>query len=183
MNRTHNIKDKLPEYGQSIFAQMTFFANAHNAINLAQGFPEEDGPPELLQFLGEAAQKGFNQYAPMTGLPGLNKAIADKWQKEYGIQLDPKENIQISPGATQAIFTALQALVHPGDEVIVFTPAYDSFIPGIKLAGGKAVVVPTYKPDFEPDWEKFEAAISPKTKAVLVNTPHNPSGRCFSEED
>lgn len=178
-----NIKDKLPNTGQSIFSKMSALSTQYDAINLAQGFPEEDGPEELLHAIGKAAKNGFNQYAPMPGLLELRTAIANKWESEYQINLSLEENIQVTAGATQALFTTLQALIHPGDEVIVFTPAYDSFIPGIKLAGGKEVAVPLSSEDFSPDWEAFEAAISVHTKAVIVNTPHNPSGRCFTCDD
>lgn len=178
-----HIKDKLPNTGQSIFSEMTALSNQYDAINLAQGFPEEDGPEELLKAIGDAAKNGFNQYAPMLGLLDLRKAIANKWKSEYNINLSIEQNIQVTAGATQAIFTTLQALIHYGDEVIVFTPAYDSFIPGIKLAGGKEVAVPLSSEDFSPDWEAFEAAISEQTKAVIVNTPHNPSGRCFTRTE
>jgi methionine aminotransferase len=162
---------------------MSALAQEHNAINLSQGFPDFHIDEHLSQSLGDAARNGFNQYAPMTGLPALRQAISANFKKRYNLDIDADNEITVTPGATYAIYTAFTAILSPGDEVIVLEPAYDSYIPNIEMNGAKVVPVSLSAPDFQVDWNKVKDAITPKTKAIIVNTPHNPTGATWTKED
>lgn len=177
------ITSKLPNVGTTIFTTINQLANAHNAVSLSQGFPNFDPDPELLQLVSEAYKKGHNQYAPMQGVLSLREAISEKIESLYGSYYRPESEITITAGATQAIFTTIAAFVHPGDEVIVIEPAFDCYEPAIALFGGKMVAVPLEGNDFKMNWTAFKSAIGPKTKMVIINTPHNPTGTIWSESD
>ena len=174
---------RLPRVGTTIFTVMSALAQQHGAINLSQGFPDFDAPAELVALLGEAARAGHNQYAPMAGMPVLREAIAQKVQALYGAVADPGEEITITAGATQALFTAIAALVHPGDEVIAFTPVYDSYGPSVELQGGRMVYADLAPPAYKPDWAQVAALITPRTRMIILNSPHNPSGSVWSADD
>lgn len=180
--RTPALPSRLPQVGTTIFTVMSALAQQHGAINLGQGFPDFDCDPKLIDAVEAAMRRGDNQYPPMAGVPALRQAVADKIAALYGHRYDAETEITITAGATQAIFTALLAVVHPGDEVIVLTPCYDSYLPNIALCGGIARTVPL-RDDFRPDFAAIAAAITPRTRALLVNTPHNPSGTVWSEDD
>ena len=167
----------------SIFAVMSGLAQQHNAINLSQGFPDFHIDEQLSHLLGEAARTGHNQYAPMPGLPALRQAIATNFMKRYGLDIDADNEITITPGATYAIYTAFTTILQPGDEVIVLEPAYDSYIPNIEMNGAKAIPIALEAPLFKVDWNRIKDAISPKTRAIIVNTPHNPTGAIWSRKD
>lgn len=167
----------------SIFAVMSGLAQQHNAINLSQGFPDFNIDDRLAGLLSEAAHKGFNQYAPMPGLPILRNAIAADWLKRYGLTIDADNEITVVPGSTYGIYTAFAAVLQPGDEAIILEPAYDSYLPSIEMNGAKAVPVPLSAPTFQVDWDRVKAAITPKTRAIIVNTPHNPTGAIWSRQD
>ena len=177
------IESKLPSVGTSIFSVMTQLAERHQAVNLSQGFPDFEPPPRLIELVGEHLAGGHNQYAPMAGVPALREAIAAKLKRIYGIQVDAENDVTVAPGATQAIFCAIQAIIRPGDEVLVFDPAYDCYEPAITLAGGSAVHLPLTLPDFSIDWERLDSALSDKTRLLILNTPHNPSGAMLSASD
>src|SRR4051812_1369909 len=162
---------------------MSALAQQYNAINLSQGFPDFHIDERLSELLGEAARTGHNQYAPMAGLPVLRKAIAANFKARYGIDTDPDNEITITPGATYAIYTAFTAILRPGDEAIVLEPAYDSYLPNIEMNGAKAVPVALSAPDFRVDWNKVRDAITPKTTAIIINTPHNPTGAIWDKQD
>jgi methionine aminotransferase len=175
---------KLPRVGTTIFTVMSQLAAQHDAVNLGQGFPDFDCDPLLQQRLTQAMQSAHNQYAPMTGVPALRDAIARKNQALYGYRHDPDMEITITAGATQALMTAILALVHAGDEVIVLEPVYDSYVPAIVLAGGTPVFVPLdHARGYAPDWERVRAAVTRKTRLILINFPHNPTGRVLRDED
>ncbi len=174
---------KLPSIGTTIFTTMSQLATQTGAINLSQGFPDYDGPEALREAVNRHIAAGHNQYAPMTGLPALREQIALKIARLYGRQVGVDSEVTVTPGATQAIFCAIQALIHPGDEVIVFDPSYDSYDPGVTLAGGRCVHVPLASGDFAIDWQRLEAALSPRTRLIILNTPHNPSGALISREE
>lgn len=167
----------------TIFAVMSALATKHGAINLSQGFPDFPVDERLGQLLFEAVQNGFNQYAPMPGLPALREAISADFGRRYGLKIDPEKEITITPGATYAIYTAFATILEPGDEVIVLEPAYDSYIPNIEMCGAKAVCVRLPAPSFKPDWEQIRAACTARTKAIIVNTPHNPTGAVWAQSD
>lgn len=167
----------------TIFTVMSTLAQEHQAINLSQGFPDFPLEEGLVDLLREAAASGFNQYAPMPGLLQLREAIAADLQKRYALHTDPVHEITITPGATYAIYTALSAILQAGDEVIILEPAYDSYIPNIQMLGAKAVPVALRAPDFRVDWDQVKAAISRATRAILVNTPHNPTGTTWDRSD
>jgi methionine aminotransferase len=169
--------------GTTIFTVMSALAQEHNAINLSQGFPDYHIDEQLAHTLGEAARNGFNQYAPMPGLPQLRQAIALDFKKRYGVNVDPDTEITVTPGATYGIYTAFTAILQPGDEAIVLEPAYDSYIPNIEMNGAKAVTISLSAPDFLVDWNKIKDAITPKTRAIIVNTPHNPTGAIWQRSD
>ncbi|MCP9765452.1 methionine aminotransferase [Lacihabitans soyangensis] len=176
-------KSKLPNLGTTIFTTMSALAAEHGALNLSQGFPNFAADPELLRLLGEYSTHGFNQYAPMTGVRELREQLSLKTKKLYGAHYDSETEVTISSGATEAIFAAIAATVSAGDEVIVFEPAYDSYLPAIDLCGGIPVYITLHYPDFQIDWDLVKSKISPKTKMIIVNTPHNPTGSVFSEND
>lgn len=180
---TPTIASRLPQVGTTIFTVMSALAQQHNAVNLGQGFPDFDCDPRLLDAVNAAMRRGLNQYPPMAGVLPLREAVARKIARIYGHGYDPVNEITITAGATQAILTAILAIVHPGDEVIVLDPCYDSYEPNIELAGGRAVHVPLTPRTFRPDFERIGAAISPRTRAILINTPHNPSATVWSAED
>lgn len=179
---TPQIHSKLPQVETTIFTVMSKLGMDYGAINLSQGFPSFDGSPELRSLVCSYIQKGYNQYAPMTGVPALRETIADKSYACYGIQYHPEDEVTVTTGATEAIFTAITTVVRPGDEVIVFEPAYDSYVPAIELCGGIPVFI-MMKPPYEMDWTMVKEMISPKTRLIIINTPHNPSGRVLSNED
>jgi len=174
---------KLPETGTTIFTVMSALAQEHGAINLSQGFPNFDPDPALRNLVTQAMNTGQNQYAPMQGLPELRQVLADKILSLYGCQVNPDTEITITAGGTQAIFTAAGALIHPGDEAIIFDPAYDCYAPAVKIFGGTVRSIGLRGPDFAIDWKQVEDAISPRTRVIFINTPHNPLGRAFSAED
>lgn len=169
--------------GNSIFSVMSSLAQQYLAINLSQGFPDYPIDERLAALLGEAARKDFNQYSPMPGLPALRQAVSAGFRTRYGIEVDPDTEITITPGATYGIYTALTAILQPGDKVIVLEPAYDSYIPNIEMNGAIAIPVALEAPGFRVDWNKIKAAIGPGVKAIIVNTPHNPSGAIWEQAD
>lgn len=177
------ISSKLPDIGTTIFSTVSAMAVKHQAVNLSQGFPDFQPDPALLQLLVEASAEGHHQYAPMPGLPLLREGISNRVTSRDGNTYHPDTEITITSGATEALFSICQALIHPGDEVILFSPAYDSYEPGIRLAGGIPVYVPLTFPKFGIDWERVRKAITPRTKGILLNHPHNPSGATLSSED
>ena len=177
------LTSRLPEVGTTIFSVMSALASEHGALNLSQGFPDFDAPAELLSLLDQHARAGHNQYAPMTGVPVLREAIAAKVSTLYGAQYDVDAEITVTAGATQAIFTAVAALVHPGDEVIVFTPVYDSYAPSVELQGGKVVYAHLTLPEYRPDWDEVARLITPRTRMIILNSPHNPTGTVWTAED
>lgn len=174
---------KLPQLGTTIFTRMSQLAAEHGAINLSQGFPDFDGPEALREALARAVRDGHNQYAPMIGLPALREQIAVKVQQCYGRTVVVDEEITVTPGATEALFCAIQVLVRPGDEVILLDPSYDSYAPSVVLAGGTCVHVPLQLPDFSIDWQRLQDALSPRTRLLILNSPHNPSGAVLAMED
>lgn len=177
------IHSKLPAQGVTIFSIMTAMAHRLNALNLSQGFPDFDAPPALLQALSQATLDGFNQYAAGDGLLALREQLAQLFLKRDQIQLDPITEITITPGATIGIFSAIQAIIHQDDEVIIFDPSYDSYAPSVQLVGGKAIHIPLNAPEFSVDWNQVKSAITDKTRMVIVNTPHNPTGAIWSKQD
>lgn len=181
--RTPAITSRLPNVGTTIFTVMSALAQQHGAVNLGQGFPDFDCDPRLLDAVSQAMRAGLNQYPPMAGVPSLREAVAAKIEAMYGRRYDAGSEITITAGATQAIITAILAIVHPGDEVIVLDPCYDSYEPNIELAGGRAVHVPLTPRSFRPDFARIGAAISQRTRAIVVNTPHNPSATVWSAAD
>ena len=181
--RTPVLSSRLPRVGTTIFSVMSALAAEKNAVNLGQGFPDFDCDPQLVNAVTDAMQRGQNQYPPMTGVPALREAVATKIAALYGRRYDAGSEITITAGATQAILTIILAIVHPGDEVIVLDPCYDSYVPNIELAGGVAVRVPLTPGTFRPDFDKIAAALSPRTRAIIVNSPHNPSATVWSRAD
>ena len=181
--RTPAFPSKLPNVGTTIFTVMSALAAEHKAVNLGQGFPDFECAPELVNAVTAAMQAGHNQYPPMTGVPMLREAVARKIEALHGRAYNPNTEITITAGATQAIITAILAIVHAGDEVIVLDPCYDSYVPNIELAGGKAVRVPLTPGTFRPDFAKISAAITPRTRAILINSPHNPSATIWTAEE
>ena len=180
---TATLQSRLPAVGTTIFTVMSALATQHQAVNLGQGFPDFACDPALVDEVTRAMQAGHNQYPPMAGVAALREAVAAKIESLYGRSYRALDEITITAGATQAILTAVMALVHPGDEVIVLEPCYDSYQPNIVLAGAVAVRVPLTPGSFRPDFAKIAAAISPKTRAIIINTPHNPSGTVWSQAD
>jgi methionine aminotransferase len=183
MSVTGLIRSKLPSTGVSIFTTMTRLADEHGAINLSQGFPDFDCDPALVETVAKYLRSGCNQYAPMPGVKALREAIAAKVEALYGRRYDPETEVLITAGATEGIFSALSALVHPGDEVILFEPAYDSYLPAVQLSGGEARVVTLHAPDYRIDWDAVRAAVSPRTRVILLNSPHNPTGTILTRAD
>jgi len=178
-----HIQSKLPHTETSIFAVMSGLANEYGAINLSQGFPDFAVSKELIDLIHHYMSAGKNQYAPMPGVPELRKAIADKIFKLYARKIDADDEITITAGATQALFTAITAMVGPGDEAIIFEPAYDSYDPAIKINGGVPRYISLKAPDFRIDWEEVKKTINEKTKLIIINTPNNPGGFVFEAED
>ena len=179
---TPAIVSKLPKVGTTIFTVMSALANQYRSVNLGQGFPDFDCDPRLLDAVDQAMRAGQNQYHPMSGVAELRQAIAAKIRALYGATYHPDTEITVTAGATQAIFTAIMAVVQPGDDVIVIEPMYDSYLPNIVLAGANPVCVPMTD-EFTIDWSRVEAAVTARTRAILVNTPHNPSGRILRDDD
>jgi methionine aminotransferase len=181
--RTPPITSKFPAMGTNIFTVMSALAAEKGAVNLGQGFPDFDCDAKLVDAVTDAMRRGFNQYPPMTGIAPLREAIAAKVEALYGRRYDPASEITVTAGATQAIITAVLAIVKPGDEVIVLEPCYDSYVPNIELAGGKVVRVPLTPGSFRPDFARIGAALGPRTRAIIVNTPHNPSGTVWTRAE
>ncbi len=177
------VVSKLPNMGSSIFAVMTQLATENKAINLSQGFPDFPISEKLISLVNKYMKKGFNQYAPMPGVLPLRKAIAKKIKKAYSAIYDPDKEITITAGATQAIYTIISAIVRPDDEVIIFEPAYDSYAPAVKVNGGLVKYATLLQPGFTIDWEKFPALISSRTRMIIINSPHNPSGTVLNHND
>lgn len=177
------IDSKLPNVGTNIFTAIGKLANEHNAVNLSQGFPNFGADPKLLQLVDDALKGGYNQYAPMQGSVSLRTIISEKIENLYKKTYLPESEITVTSGATQAIFTAISAFIRPGDEVIVLKPAYDCYEPAIAVFGGKTVPVQLEGLDYTINWNTFKAAISSKTKMVIINTPHNPAGTIWSKND
>lgn len=177
------MKSKLPNIGTTIFSVMNKMAADHSAINLSQGFPNFESDPILIDLVTKAMKNGYNQYAPMPGDMGLRVEISEKIKKLYGKTYHPETEITVTAGATQAIFTAVAATVFKGDEVIIFTPAYDCYEPAIELFGGITVPIQLKAPFYAPDWDEVSANITTKTRMIMINSPHNPSGMLFSEDD
>ena len=177
------MQSKLPNIGTSIFTVMSQLAAKHNAINLGQGFPDFPMSAELIECVNKAMQSGGNQYAHTNGVPLLRERLLEKIKYLYDVNINPETNITITPGGTYAIFCAFSTIIQPGDEVIIFEPAYDSYIPNIVFNGGIVVPIELEFPEYSIPWDKVKAAITPKTKAILVNTPHNPTGRVFTKDD
>ena len=177
------LASKLPKVGTTIFTVMSQLAQQHQAVNLGQGFPDFEGPQALRDALAAAMNSGKNQYAPMTGVPRLREQIALKTERLYGRHVNPDTEVTVTSGATEALFAAIAAVVRPGDEVIVLDPCYDSYEPAIELQGARAVHVPLRLPDFAVDWQRVGDAVTPRTRLIMVNSPHNPSGAVFSAED
>ena len=173
---------RLPKVGTTIFTVMSALATEHGAVNLGQGFPDFDCDPRLIDAVVAAMRAGLNQYPPMSGAAPLREAIAAKIERLYGARYDATQEITVTAGATQAIFTAVLAVVRPGDEVIVLEPVYDSYLPNIELAGGRPVRV-QMTDDFRVPWEAVRAAITPRTRAIMINSPHNPSGTILRDQD
>jgi methionine transaminase len=180
---TPAIQTKLPAVGTTIFTVMSALAAEKNAVNLGQGFPDFNCDPQLVDAVTAAMQQGLNQYPPMVGIPALRQAVSDKVAALHGKRYDANSEITITAGATQAIITAILAIVQAGDEVIVLEPCYDSYVPNIELAGGIVVRVPLTPKTFRPDFDKISAAITPKTRAILINSPHNPSATIWTEAE
>lgn len=178
-----SFKSKLPYLGITIFTRMSQLASELGSINLSQGFPDFDGPEALRQAVGDYTLKAYNQYAPMIGVQSLREQVAHKINCFYEKTVNENTQITITPGASQAIFCAIQAVVNQGDEVIVFDPCYDSYEPSITLAGGRCVHLPLILPDFKIDWDLLLSCINPKTRLIILNTPHNPSGSTLSKQD
>ena len=177
------ITSKLPNVGITIFTQMSQLAAQTGALNLSQGFPDFAAPQALCEAVGRHIANGHNQYSPMTGLPVLREQIALKVARSYGVQVDVETEVTVTPGATEAIFCAIQAVIHSGDEVIVFDPAYDSYEPSVELAGGRCVHVQLGLDDFRIDFDKLAQALSPRTRMIILNSPHNPSGALISRAE
>ena len=176
-------ESKLPAVGTTIFTVMSGLAQQHGAINLSQGFPDFDGPPELRARVTHYIESGANQYPPSHGMPSLRTAIADKVADLYGHRADADTEVTVTSGATEALFCAIHALVRPGDEVIVFDPAYDSYEAAVELAGGRCVHLTLAAPDFAVDWDAVRAAITARTRLIILNSPHNPTGAVFAPPD
>ena len=183
MDTPISISSKLPQQGTTIFSVMSALANEHQAINLSQGFPDFDCSDELKKLVNKYMKNGYNQYAPMPGVMALREMIAQKTESLYSAIYHPETEITVTAGATQAIFTAITAFVREGDEVIVFEPAYDCYVPAIELNGGKAVFAQLKYPNYSIDWDEVKKLIKRQTRMIIINTPNNPSGSIFSASD
>jgi methionine aminotransferase len=177
------LDSKLPNVGTTIFTVMSELAREKGAINLSQGFPDFDAPAALLDRVQHYLRSGHNQYAPMMGAPTLRQALAGKVLDCYGLAVDPDREVTVTSGATEALFCAVAAVVRAGDEVIVFDPVYDSYEPAITLQNATTIHLPLSVPDYRPDWQRVEAAITPRTRAIMINTPHNPTGTVWDVDD
>ena len=177
------LSSKLPTIGTNIFTVMSALAQEHNAVNLGQGFPDYPMQEELAEKVAAAIKEGYNQYAPMPGLLSLRERIAEKVNRLYGSDVHPDTEITITPGATYAIYTALTTILSPGDEVIIFEPAYDSYIPNIEINGAKAIPLPLTYPDYRINWELVKQSVTLRTKAIIINSPHNPTGSVLDATD
>ncbi len=177
------IRSKLPDVGTTIFTVMSKLSIAHNAINLGQGFPDFNPDSQLITLVNKYFSSSFNQYAPMEGVVKLREQISSKIFNSYATNFSPETEITLTNGATEAVFVAISTLVHPGDEVILFEPMFDVYVPGIELCGGKPVYVPLEGESFKINWQRVEAAITPKTKVIIINSPHNPTGAMLKKED
>jgi len=178
-----SIRSKLPTVGTTIFTVMSALANEYKAINLSQGFPNFECSPELVSLVNSYMQKGFNQYAPMQGIMPLREIIAQKMQELYGAVYHPEKEINITAGGTEAIYSAITAVIHEGDEVIVFEPAYDCYVPAIELCGGIPVYLQLKAPEYKIDWEEVKKRVNQRTRMIMINTPHNPTGAIMKEAD
>jgi methionine aminotransferase len=183
MNYPNSINSKLPNVGTTIFTVMSKLATDTNAINLSQGFPDFNCNEELINLVHKYMLNGNNQYAPMAGLMSLREIIAEKTEAIYSAKYNPETEITITAGATQAIFTAISAIVREGDEVIIFEPAYDCYQPAIELNGGKTIYLQLKAPDYSIDWEQFKKVVNYRTKMIIINTPHNPTGSIMTAGD
>jgi methionine aminotransferase len=183
MITTIPVSSKLPDVGVSIFAVQTRLANEHQAINLSQGFPDFDCDPALVEAVAKAMRDGHNQYAPMPGVVALREAVAAKVERLYGPKFDPLSEVVVTSGATAGLFATLTTFVQPGDEVMLFEPCYDSYVPVIRLSGGTPVFISLRYPDYAVNWDEVRRAITPRTRAIVVNTPHNPTGTTWSADD
>jgi len=181
--RIENLRSKLPTVGTTIFTVMSKLAADLGAINLSQGFPDFDCDPALVDAVAKHMRDGRNQYAPMQGVLPLRQAIAGKFRDLYGVSYEPDTEVTVTSGGTEAIFDAVAAVVHPGDEVIVFEPVYDSYVPAIDVAGGKAVVISLRYPDYRIPWDDVRAAITRRTRMVMLNSPHNPTATLLTADD
>lgn len=177
------MRSKLPNVGTTIFTVMSRMAQEHDAINLSQGFPDFDCPKRLRELVAYYLNDGKNQYPPMAGILQLREQIATKVDSLYGFDANPETEVTVTSGATEALFDVIQAVVAAGDEVIVFDPAYDSYEPAVTLAGGTTVHIPLTLPDFSIDWERVRSALTPRTRLIIINTPHNPSGAVLDKQD
>ncbi len=178
-----SIKSKLPHTGETIFTIMSSLAKKHQAINLGQGFPDFSMNQELIELVYKSMKDGHNQYAHMNGVPALRNVIAEKVHFLYNTQIHPEDEITITPGGTYAIYTALTSLLQPGDEVIVFEPAFDSYIPNIEINGAKPVLIPLTFPDYKIDWNLVRQSITSSTRLIMINSPHNPTGSVLQKSD
>lgn len=177
------LQSKLPSQGVTIFSVMTELAHRLNALNLSQGFPDFPAPPALLEALSQATLDGYNQYPAGDGVLALREQLAQQFLQRDQLNCDPITEVTITPGATIAIFCAIQACIHAGDEVIIFDPSYDSYAPAVQLAGGKSIHIHLEAPSFQVDWQRVQDSITAKTRMIIVNTPHNPTGAIWSEQD
>ncbi|MDE2275924.1 MAG: pyridoxal phosphate-dependent aminotransferase [Burkholderiales bacterium] len=180
---TPALRSRLPQVGTTVFTVMSALAQQTGAVNLGQGFPDFDADPALLDHVADALRDGLNQYPPMAGVPALRQRVAAKLETLYGRRYDAEQEITITAGATQAILTAVLCCVHPGDDVIVFEPCYDSYAPAIALAGGRVVRVPLTPGRFRPDFDRLAAALTPRTRLVMINSPHNPSATVWTRQE
>ncbi len=183
MQTAVHVNSRFPQMGTTIFTVMSRLAAECGAVNLSQGFPDFQAEPALFDAMHRHMLAGRNQYAPMAGMPELRQAIVDKVASLYGARFDPETEVTVTAGATQAIFTAVAAFVRPGDEVIVFEPVYDSYVPAIETVGGKAIFAQLRFPDYAPNWDQVQALITPKTRMIIVNSPHNPTGSLMTAVD
>lgn len=179
----HSVASRLPHVGTTIFTVMSQAAIEHRAVNLGQGFPDFAPPKRLVELASDQLYRGHHQYAPMAGAVSLREAIADKVARHYGRHVDPVDHVTVTAGGTEALASAIQSLVHPGDEVVVLEPAYDSYDPVVALCGGHVRRVPLLRPTFAVDWDALSEALSDNTRLLIINTPHNPSGACLSRDD
>ena len=179
----HKLSSKLPEVGTTIFTVMSKMAHDFNAINLSQGFPDFNIPAGLQNLVSDYMRRGFNQYAPMPGVPELLKSISQKIANTCDIKVDPEHEITVTAGATEALYASITAIVRPGDEVLIIEPAYDAYVPAVRLNGGIPVLVPMEVPDFTIDWHRVALQLTNRTRLIVINTPHNPTGTILRERD